>query len=234
MYFQYPPQRNLIPQSRHSLHFSCSPQRHPRHPTPAAEDLLCISVDFPVLGVSRKSYVIWPFVTWFLSLFTVFSRFTYVVGCVHGFLPFYSQIVLFPGSVQSLSCVWLFADPMDCSTPGSSVQGILQARILEWVAMPSSRGIVPTQGSNPRLLHWQAVSLPPNRLGRSPGVLAVSGPHILWVKLQRKVHCSLRLWWDAEDSWLSTVNLPHPPATHIPQVEVVTRPSGFPAPSPPK
>ena len=31
-------------------------------------------------------------------------------------------------------------DPMDCSPPGSSVHGILQARILEWVAMPSSRG----------------------------------------------------------------------------------------------
>ena len=31
-------------------------------------------------------------------------------------------------------------DPMDCSPPGSSVHGILQARILEWNAMPSSRG----------------------------------------------------------------------------------------------
>ena len=31
-------------------------------------------------------------------------------------------------------------DPMDCSPPGSSVHGISQARILEWVAMPSSRG----------------------------------------------------------------------------------------------
>ena len=30
-------------------------------------------------------------------------------------------------------------DPMDCSPPGSSVHGILQARILEWSAMPSSR-----------------------------------------------------------------------------------------------
>ena len=30
--------------------------------------------------------------------------------------------------------------PMDCTLPGSSVHGILQARILEWVAMPSSRG----------------------------------------------------------------------------------------------
>ena len=31
-------------------------------------------------------------------------------------------------------------DPMDCSLPGSSVHGILQVRILETVAMPSSRG----------------------------------------------------------------------------------------------
>ena len=31
-------------------------------------------------------------------------------------------------------------DPVFCSPPGSSVHGILQARILEWVAMLSSRG----------------------------------------------------------------------------------------------
>ena len=36
------------------------------------------------------------------------------------------------------SCPTL-CDPMDCSPPGSSVQGILQARIPEWVAIPSSR-----------------------------------------------------------------------------------------------
>ena len=34
-----------------------------------------------------------------------------------------------------LSCVRL-CDPMDCSPPGSSAHGILQARVLEWVAMP--------------------------------------------------------------------------------------------------
>ena len=38
-----------------------------------------------------------------------------------------------------LSCVWLY-DPMDCSPSGFSVHGILQARILEWVAIPFSRG----------------------------------------------------------------------------------------------
>ena len=31
-------------------------------------------------------------------------------------------------------------DPMDCSLPGSSVHGLLQARILEWVAIPFPRG----------------------------------------------------------------------------------------------
>ena len=31
-------------------------------------------------------------------------------------------------------------DPMDCSLPGSSVHGIPQARLLEWVAVPFSRG----------------------------------------------------------------------------------------------
>ena len=30
-------------------------------------------------------------------------------------------------------------DPMDCSLPGSSVHGIFQARVLEWVAIPFSR-----------------------------------------------------------------------------------------------
>ena len=37
------------------------------------------------------------------------------------------------------SCPTL-CDPMNCSLPGSSVHGTLQARILEWVAMPSSKG----------------------------------------------------------------------------------------------
>ena len=40
------------------------------------------------------------------------------------------------------SCPTL-CDPVDCSPLGSSVHGILQARILEWVALPSSRGSSP-------------------------------------------------------------------------------------------
>ena len=41
---------------------------------------------------------------------------------------------------QSLQSCLTLCSAMDCSLPGSSVHGILQARILGWVAMPSSRG----------------------------------------------------------------------------------------------
>ena len=40
---------------------------------------------------------------------------------------------------KSLQSCRTLCDPKDCSPPGSSVHGILQARILEWVVMPSSR-----------------------------------------------------------------------------------------------
>ena len=42
--------------------------------------------------------------------------------------------------VKSLQSCLPLSDPMYCSPPSSSVHGILQARILEWVVMPSSRG----------------------------------------------------------------------------------------------
>ena len=42
--------------------------------------------------------------------------------------------------VQLLQSCLTLCDPVDCSLPGSSVHEILQARILKWVAMPSSKG----------------------------------------------------------------------------------------------
>ena len=51
---------------------------------------------------------------------------------------------------------------MDCSPPGSSVHGILQARILAWAAVSSSRGSSRPRDWTPylRLLPWRASSLP--------------------------------------------------------------------------
>ena len=57
----------------------------------------------------------------------------------------------------------IFCDPMDCSPPSSSVHRILQARILEWITIPSSRGSSRHKDQTHvsyLLLHWQAGSLP--------------------------------------------------------------------------
>ena len=55
------------------------------------------------------------------------------------------------------SCLTL-RDPMDCSPPGSSVHGIIHARILEWVPIPFSRGSS-QPGIEPRSPALQADSL---------------------------------------------------------------------------
>ena len=49
-------------------------------------------------------------------------------------------------------------DPIDCSPPGSSVHGILQARILEWIAITFSKGSSSFEGLNPHLLKSLALA----------------------------------------------------------------------------
>ena len=65
-----------------------------------------------------------------------------------------SAMILEPKKIKSVTSVWILIkvkvsvaqscltlwDSVDCSLPGSSVHGILQVRILEWVAIPFSRG----------------------------------------------------------------------------------------------
>ena len=62
---------------------------------------------------------------------------------------------------KSLQPCPTLCDPMDSSPPGSSVHGIFQTRILQWVAMPRDRTYAF------RLLHWQADSLPLTPPGKS-------------------------------------------------------------------
>ena len=59
--------------------------------------------------------------------------------------------LVLPVHAKSLQSCLAVCDPMDCSPPGSSVPGILQARILEWAAMPSCM-----ESSGPR--DWTHVS----------------------------------------------------------------------------
>ena len=71
------------------------------------------------------------------------------VHCCSQFLEANSRNLMRVSVLSCFSRVGLFCDPMDCSLPGSSVHGIFQTRILEWIS--SSRG-----SSCPR--DWTCVS----------------------------------------------------------------------------
>ena len=120
-------------------------------------------------------------------------------------------------SAKLLQSCPTFCDPMDCSPPGSSVHGILKARILEWVAISFSRGSS-DPGIEPRSPALQANSLPtelwgkpwcemlgwmkPKLESRLPGKISVISDMQmtppLWQKAKRNWRAS---WW----KWKSKV-----------------------------
>ena len=69
-------------------------------------------------------------------------------------------------SVSSL--IMSLCNPMDCSPPGSSVQGTSQPRILEWGAISFSEGNLPNPGIEPGSPAMQAESLPESEPPRDP------------------------------------------------------------------
>ena len=117
---------------------------------------------------SKITALIWPVLQFFcnshsqgLSLFNLSLR---LCMCMHA---------------KSLQSCPTLCDPMDCSPPGSSVHGILQARKLEWVAMHSS-----SKSSN-------------------PGIKPVS-PESLFTQyyfLEGHGLTSEAAAWDGDDSW---------------------------------
>ena len=83
--------------------------------------------------------------------------YSFVILKWHFFIPFQPQQVC----VCAQSCLAL-GDPMDCSLPGSSVHGIFQARILEWVVISSSRwSSWPTSPASPALTGGFFTTEPP-------------------------------------------------------------------------
>ena len=86
---------------------------------------------------------------------------------------------------KSLQSCPTLCDPMDCSLPGSSVHGILQARILEWVACPPpgdlpDPGIEPMSPASPALgnglftisVTWEAPNMHQPRTNGKKGAAA--------------------------------------------------------------
>ena len=76
--------------------------------------------------------------------------------------------------VKVIQLCLTFQDPMVYSPPGSSLHGILQARILEWVAIPLSKG-----SSQPRDQTW---------------VSCIAGKFFT-VRATREAHFTLYFWW---------------------------------------
>ena len=108
-----------------------------------------------------------------------------------------------PCMLVTQSCPVL-CDPMDCSLPGSSVHGLLQARILEWGALSFSRG-----SSRPR--NWPWVSCIAGRFftvwaTREALFRRVSRPcdqGQAWVVLIKDTRHSHGLWWLVRSPGLS-------------------------------
>ena len=125
---------------------------------------------FSVLHAFLISHSAWLFIFWLGSLGSFSWPF-------QNLLPAFFSSVFLPSSTTCLSFlnlplnpfpVWYPAEsevaqlcptlcnPMDCSLPGSSLHGILQARVLEWVAISFSRG-------SSQLRDWTQVSCIPGR-----------------------------------------------------------------------
>ena len=84
-----------------------------------------------------------------------------------------------PGKSQSES-VSCSVDPMDCSLPGSSVHGILQARILEWVAIPFFRESSPPRGrTQVSSIAGRFFTFSATREGLKPPCRSKCGPHYI-------------------------------------------------------
>ena len=98
-------------------------------------------------------------------------------------------------------------DPLVCSPPGSSVHGILQARALEWAAVPSSgdlpdSGIGPTSFTSPALAGWffttgaiweiQKKDTKAKGYGQRIGAPEKSDRNIQGLTAQQRLHFTLR------------------------------------------
>ena len=113
----------------------------------------------------------------------VFQRRIHYAGTYHGYVTYVtahnyhslyrvnSPCTLYTELFLLLCCLisksgptQLFHDPMDCSSPGSSVHGNFQARILEWVAISVSKDL-PDPGIKPASPAWQVDSLLLSHLG---------------------------------------------------------------------
>ena len=121
------------------------------------------------------------------------------------------------------SCLTL-CDSMNCSLSGSSVHGILQARILEWVAIPSS-----TQGLNPGLLGCIACKVFTNWATREAQLLKTKSlSHVRLFATPWTATCQApqSMWFSRQEYWSG---LPFPSPGDLPNPGIELRSPAMPA-----
>ena len=106
-------------------------------------------------------------------------------------------------SAKALQSCPTLCNPMNCSLPGSSVIGILPARILEWIAMPSSRG----SSSRRDQAHVSYVSC----IGRQV-LFTASGMNLIFLDLVFLIYRIGRCSWIRESKFVATFS-PMSPST---------------------
>ena len=117
---------------------------------------------FVYLTEMGQMWQTWLFPAWPLFLTKFWQKEQGICGlsfvlCLRAFLGCRPLKSASPGYVSQL-CPTL-CNPVGCSLPGSSVRAILQARVLEWVAVPSP-GDLPNPGIEPGFPTLQADALP--------------------------------------------------------------------------
>ena len=123
---------------------------------------VCI-MSFSSKGYSRSGIFYLPIVHFWISKLTILHIVWYKYSfCI---CPFFFCPLLSLSWKWKWKCLLIICKPMDCSLPGSSACGILQARILEWVAKPFSRESSDL-GIKPRSPAMQAGSLPSEPPGK--------------------------------------------------------------------
>ena len=108
-----------------------------------------LHMNFQVVNFQRWEYACQPlYVIWckvllhlsrYYTVWLKLSIFCVCFLCTYYLCEKHYKSITVHTYMNAQSCPTL-CNPMDCGPPGSSVHGILQARIMEWVAMPSSRG----------------------------------------------------------------------------------------------
>ena len=96
--------------------------------TPATQLLLVLLV----MVLDFMDLLVWDFVICMIQTSSNIAVFT--------LLFFFFFFALYSFVCVSTQLCLILCDPLDCSPPGFSVHGVLQARILEWVAISFSRG----------------------------------------------------------------------------------------------